>query len=50
MDRKLTPNTAIATTVEDSLRDELEQRMRGREIDERVALIIGYEFRAALDE
>jgi hypothetical protein len=48
--RKLAPNSAIARAVENLLRDDFEQRMRSREIDERVALIIGYKPGAALDE
>ena len=50
MDRKFTPNTAIAIAVEDFLCNEFEEWMRRREIDERVALIVGYEFSATLDE
>jgi hypothetical protein len=50
MDRKFPPNTAIAIPVEDFFGNEFEQWMRGREINKRVALIVGYEFSAALDE
>ena len=50
IDRKLTPNTAVAIAVEQLLRDLFEERIRGREVNERVALIIGYEFSATLDE
>ena len=50
IDRKFTPNASIAIAVENLLRNEFEQRMRGGEINERVALIVGYEFSATLDE
>ena len=50
MYRKFTPNAAIATAIEDLLRNEFEQWMRGREVNECVALIVGYEFSATLDE
>ena len=47
---QFTPNAAIAIAVEQFLCDLFEQRIRRGEIDECVALIIGYEFSAALDE
>jgi len=47
---KLTPNAAIAIAVEQFLRDLFEERIRRGQIDKCVALIIGYEFSAALDE
>ena len=50
MDREFTPNAAVATAVENLLRNGLEQRIRRGEIDERIALIVGDEFRTTLDE
>ena len=50
IDREFTPNAAIPRTVENVLGDVFEQRIRGCEINELVALMVGYEFSAALDE
>ena len=50
IDRQIAPNTAIAIAVEDALSDAFEQRIRRGEINESVALVVGYEFSAALDE
>jgi hypothetical protein len=50
IDGELAPNASIAIAVEDLLRDLFEQWKRGGEIDECVALIVGYEFSAPLDE
>ena len=48
--RQLAPNAAIAHAVEDLLRHCFEQRIRGGEVNECIALIVGDEFGAALDE
>ena len=50
INRKLAPNAAIAIAVEQFLCDLFEERIRRGEVDECVALIIGSEFSAALDE
>ena len=50
IDREFAPNTAIAIAVENALSDVFEEGKRRGEIDERVALIVGYEFSATLDE
>jgi hypothetical protein len=47
---QFTPNAAIAIAVEDLLRDRFEERIRCGEINERIALIVGDEFGAPLDE
>jgi hypothetical protein len=50
VNRKLTPHAVVAIAVEQFLCDLFEERIRRCQIDECVALIIGYEFSAALDE
>ena len=49
IDREFAPNAAIAIAIENALRDVFEERKGRGEIDERVALIVGYEFSATLD-
>ena len=50
IDGELAPDAPVTIAVENLLRDVFEEGIRGGEIDERVALIVGYEFRAALNE
>ena len=47
MNGQLAPDAAVAIAVENLLRDGFEQWIRRGEIDELVALIVGYEFSAA---
>lgn len=47
---KLPPNAVVAIAVKQLLRDLFEEWIRRGKVDERVGLIIGYEFSAALDE